>query len=166
MTTAVSTRDHTKTRAYHAEWQLQRMLDRQEDCPTVIVAGSTITLPAERKFGDLESIQRYVDAVLALGPVQAHWPQQAAKPVKVKRHPASDGNTAHYQMGHIAIPDSGRRWAMRETTVLHELAHHLDNSFGPAHGSTMQVTLVDLMSIAMGEEVGFLLRVLYHQHNA
>ncbi len=164
MTTAVSTRDHTKTRAYHAEWQLQRMLDRQADCPTVVVAGSTITLPAERKFGDLDSIQRYVDAVLALAWVKERWPVQANKPVLVQRRPGDDA--AHYRRGVIAIPDHGVRWAMRETTVLHELAHHLDNFFGPAHGSTMQATLVDLMSIAMGEEVGFLLRVLYHQHNA
>ncbi len=164
MTTAVSTRDHTKTRAYHAEWQLQRMLDRQLDCPTVVVAGSTITLPAERKFGDLESIQRYVDAVLALPSVQARWPERAVRPVRVQRRPRDDA--AHYRMGVIAIPDHGRRWAMREVTVLHELAHHLDDSHGPAHGKTMQATLVDLLAIAMGDEVGFLMRVLYHQHNA
>lgn len=147
---------------YAAEEQLHLMLERQHDCPTVTIAGATVVLPTERRFGDIEGAQRYVDSVLALDWVRRDFP--GVDPIRVR---ARNGDQrAHYLMGVIALPTTGDRWAMREAIVLHELAHGLDGSGGPAHGPVFREILCKLLSECLAPEAGFLLQVMLHQHAA
>lgn len=159
---STTTRDVTRSRAYEAESRLCEFLARQHDCPTVSIAGSIIALPTERRFGDLEGVQRYVDSVMALNWVQAEFPQ--AGPISVRER-AGD-RFAHYQGGVIAVPLRGTRWAMREVVVLHELAHGLNPLMGPSHGKSFQHTFCELLSGCLAPEAGFLMQVLLAQHGA
>lgn len=78
--------------------------------------GTRLTLPPEARFASVESVQRYVDDVLAL--VATRW---SAGPVTVR---ARRGATAaHYERdgdrAAIAVPDdrNGSAWAMRELVI-------------------------------------------------
>ena len=62
----------------------------------------------------------------------------------------------------IAIPASREgRWALRELVVLHEIAHHLDDSDGPAHGPGFVRTLIALVGLVLGPEAEFVYRVVF-----
>lgn len=150
-------RDRQRSAVYAAEQLVRRLLDRSAQFPTLQIAGSTITLPAEKKFGSVEAVQTYVDAVLALNWVRAAWPS-ASGPVRVRER-AGD-TMAHYRAGVIAVPTRtiGSSWAMRELVVLHELAHHLVPA-GEAHGPAFVGVLVELVSEIISPEAGLLLRV-------
>jgi putative metallohydrolase (TIGR04338 family) len=117
---------------YAGENQVARLLDRSAEFPVVEVAGSRITVPPERHFGDLAGVQRYVDAVLELDWVVRRWPRAAAMPVTVRERRGAA--QAHYEpdTATIAVPVRGAdaRWALRELVVLHELAHHLASDAG------------------------------------
>ncbi|MBF0661612.1 TIGR04338 family metallohydrolase, partial [Rhodococcus sp. (in: high G+C Gram-positive bacteria)] len=78
-------RDIRKSAVYDAEAMVRRMFDLADErgLRTVDVAGSSVTLPVERRFASLDSVQRYVDAVLALDWVRARWPR-AAVPVRIR----------------------------------------------------------------------------------
>ncbi|MFZ2241198.1 MAG: TIGR04338 family metallohydrolase, partial [Gordonia amarae] len=52
-------------------------------------------------------------------------------------------------------------WALRELVVLHELAHHLDDSGGPAHGPGFVHTLITLVGLVLGPEAEFVYRVVF-----
>ena len=137
------------------------MLDRAAaGTPTVDFFGSTLTLPPERRFADLASVQRWIDTVLALGAVRERWPGTPPCAVRPRRGTAR----AHYvPPGEIAVPVS-ERWALREMVLCHELAHHLawhDCGVGadaPAHGHDFVETYVSLVDIVVGPEVALLLR--------
>ena len=126
----------------------------------VDVAGSRITLPVERKFASIDSVQRYVDSVLALAWVVASW-DRARLPVRVKER--SGGGQAHYQrVGSImAVPGyrAGSGWALRELVILHELAHHLAPDIESAHGGPFVDRLLTLVDGIVGPEAALLLRV-------
>lgn len=122
-------RDTRRTAVYEAESIVRKMLDRADErgLRTVEVAGSHVTLPVERRFASIASVQDYIDAVLALDWVRTRW-ERAAVPVRVR---ARAGNAAaHYERdcATIALPEHrvNTAWAFREMVVLHELAHHLD----------------------------------------
>jgi putative metallohydrolase (TIGR04338 family) len=155
------TTDTQRGRVYDAEALVRRIFDRSAEYPIVDVAGSHVTLPPERKFATLESVQRYVDAVLALNWVGARWPR-ASVPIAVR---ARAGQTrAHYERltGVVAVPlhHGGQAWALRELVVLHEVAHHLaDDADEPAHGADFAGRMVDLVGGIVGDEAAFLLRV-------
>jgi putative metallohydrolase (TIGR04338 family) len=154
----VTVRDTQRARLYEAEGVLARMIDRRTDYPMAQVFGSRVTVPDDRKFGDIDSVQRYVDAVLALGWVRRAAPDRAALPVRVR--PRSGATKAEYEFAThtIAVPPHrvGGRWAMRELVVLHELAHHLAPDAG--HGPAFAAQLLDLIEELVGTEAGFLLR--------
>jgi putative metallohydrolase (TIGR04338 family) len=150
--------DHGRTAAYAGEHRLRAVLEWScagETPPAVEIAGSTLTLPIERRFGDLASIQRYCDKVLAL-PQYAH-----AGPVSVRER-RGDG-AAHYSPSRreIAVCTTGLRWALREAVVLHELAHHLSPNDPNGHGLVWRNTFLDLLETCMGPEVAFFLRVTW-----
>jgi putative metallohydrolase (TIGR04338 family) len=153
--------DLQRSKVYEAEGLVRRIFDRSVDYPVVQVAGSHLTLPPERKFAAIDSIQSYLDAVLRLRWVGARWPR-AATPVVVR---ARAGQTrAHYERSAavIAVPlyEDGKAWALRELVVLHELAHHLaPDSDEVPHGPEFAGRMVELVSGVLGEEAGFLLRV-------
>lgn len=137
------------------------MLDRASaGASTVDFFGSTLTLPPERKFADLDSVRRWVESVLALDTVRRRWPATPPCAVRARR-----GSTrAHYQPpGEIAVPVTDR-WALRELVLCHELAHHLvwhDPSVGAdvaAHGRDFVEAFAALADIVVGPEVALLLR--------
>lgn len=58
----------------------------------------------------------------------------------------------------IAMPEmADERWALRE------LAHHLDDSGGAAHGPGFAATLIDLVGDVIRPERGWICRVLFLQ---
>ncbi len=164
-------RDTQRSRVYEAETLVRTMFDRADErgLRTVDVAGSTLTLPIERKFASIDSIQRYVDEVLRLDWVRESWPNAGGVNVRER----SGTGSSHYERDTrtIAIPlhRHNRAWALRELVVLHELAHHLgghhnggnDNGADePAHSGAFVDRFVTLVTEIVGQEAGFLLRAM------
>jgi len=127
----------------------------------VEVAGSRLTLPPERKFASLESVQSYVDALLALRWIRTRWATRAVVPVVVRQRARQ--SRAQYERlgGVVAVPlhRGGAAWALRELVVLHEVSHHLAPDDEPAHGSDFTGRMVELVESVIGLEAAFLLRV-------
>lgn len=160
--------DRHRSAVYAAEDQLGQLLARGG---AVDFYGSSLTLPVERRFADIASVQRYVDSVLALAPVRDRWP--VIPPVRVRER--SGLSRAHYEpatpgrgaSAAIAIPLAGpveARWAGRETVVLHEVAHHLvaqDAPPEPWHGPTFCGALLTLLGIVIGPEAALALRAAF-----
>jgi putative metallohydrolase (TIGR04338 family) len=115
-------------------------------------------VPDDRKFGDIDAVQRYVDAVLALDRVRRAAPERAALPVRVRARAGAAKAVYEAATHTIAVPPHrvGGRWAMRELVVLHEIAHHL--APGTGHGPPFVTTLLQLVEDLVGPEAGFLLR--------
>lgn len=151
-------RDSQKQRVYEAERRLRTMLDNcaESGNPTVELNGIRLTLPPEARYGSVQSVQTYVDRVLAHPAVIDRWPARSRQGVRVR--PRRGDRHAHYQWGEIAVPDGRNRWAMREVVILHELAHH----FAPldAHGPGFVAVFIELLSTVMAPEVGLALRLL------
>ena len=104
---------------YGAEQQWSAVLDRGG---LVNFHGSSIYVPMQKVFADIPSMQRYVDSVLAMDPIREEYP--SAGPVRVRER---RGQTeAHYEPRNatMAIPLRDRLFG-RESTLLHELAHHV-----------------------------------------
>jgi putative metallohydrolase (TIGR04338 family) len=142
---------------------VRTLFDRavEHGSPTVEFFGVQLTLPPEGRFASVESVQRYVDDVLALPAVRQHWP--GVSPARVR--PRRAATAAHYEnrdgAGVIAVPDRDTAgWAMRELVVLHEVAHHLCRGL-PPHGPEFVATICTLAELVMGPEVGHVLRVVY-----
>jgi putative metallohydrolase (TIGR04338 family) len=160
-------RDIQKSKVYDAEKTVHDIFKSlaTADVPTFDFYGSSLLVPLERKFGDLDSIQRYVDAVLSLDWVRDTWPERTVLPVRVRRRAGE--RFAHYEpmTRTLAIPDHGNStgWAMREMVVLHELAHHLAIS-GAHHGPAFTSTLLHMVREVMGPEAGLLLMDSYTRH--
>lgn len=159
-------RDTQRAAVYGAESLVRRMFDRADErgIRAVEIAGSQVTLPVERRFASIESVQAYLDAVLALNWVRDRWPRATVR-VRVR---ARAGNTAaHYESdcAVIALPEhrANTAWAFRELVVLHELAHHLDPSdpddpADPAHGAAFVDRFLTLAGEIIGPEAAFALR--------
>jgi putative metallohydrolase (TIGR04338 family) len=123
------------------------------------VAGSSVLLPAELHFGTLEAAQEYAQRALPAyppvrlrvrkGPRQAHW-----EPPGVIALP---------------VPEHGQPWALKESVLLHELAHHvafhkiqaLHSSGATDHGPTYRACMLDLVEQQLGPEAALALRVSY-----
>lgn len=157
------TRDSQRSKVYAAEEFVRTLFDRaaERGSPTVEFFGTQLTLPPEGRFASVESVQRYVDDVLALPGVRQHWPEVSRASVRARRA----ATAAHYEnrdgAGVIAVPDRDTAdWAMRELVVLHEVAHHLCRAL-PPHGPEFVATICTLAETVMGPEVGHVLRVVY-----
>ena len=160
MTTEPISRDGQRARVYDAEHLVHRLFDRSGEYPLSEVAGSRVTLPVERRFASIESVQSYVDQVLALGWVRATW-QRAGVPVVVRGR-AGDSR-AHYERAGavMAVPThrGNSAWAMRELVVLHELSHHLASGPEVAHGPEFVGRMLTVIDGIIGPEAALLLRV-------
>jgi len=156
----VTHRDHHRSAVYAAEDQWARQLSRGG---RIDFFGSPLQVPVERRFADVESLQRYVDAVLGLIGVITRWP--GVPPVRVRERAGS--GRAHYSDGVIAIPlrgAVGERWAARESVVLHELTHHLVAHAHPGalpHGPEFRGAEIRLVELALGPEAALLLRAAF-----
>jgi putative metallohydrolase (TIGR04338 family) len=161
--------DKQREMVYNAEHMLTAVLDNGAE--TFEFFGSLLPLPAtEKKFGSVEAVQSYVDAVLALNWVQA-LSKHAAQPVSVRARKGR--KEAHYEplRAVIAVPDhqqgAGFSWAMREVVVLHELAHHLTR-FGceEVHGPEFAGTLLVLIKNLIGDTAGLIYMVALTENGA
>jgi len=156
----VTPRDQHRSAVYAAEEQWGRQLARGG---TVDFFGSPLEIPQERRFADIDAVQRYVDAVLGLIGVVTRWP--GVPQVRVRER-AGTGR-AHYSEGVIALPLQvlvGDRWEASESFVLHQLTHHLDAHAHPgvaAHGPEFCGDEVLLVEIALGPEAALLLRAAF-----
>jgi putative metallohydrolase (TIGR04338 family) len=173
-------RDAQRARVYAAENFVRTMFDRaaERGDPVVEFFGTSLTLPPEARFSSAETVQRYVDEVLAHPAVRERWPVVAPLRVRTRR-----GHTAaHYECGAdadglggaraaaiIAVPERGSSWALRELVVLHEITHHLVyqvNETAAAHGHEFVVTFCELADAVMGPEAAHVLRVVYAKEGA
>jgi len=158
----VSGRDAQRARVYAAEEFVRTLFDRaaQHNSRSIDFFGESITIPPEARFGSVDAVGRYVDSVLALPAVTAQWPNPG--PIGVR--PRRGATAAHYECREagavIAVPEQ-RGWALRELVILHEVAHHLDCSGGPAHGPGFVGTFCALAAAVMGPEAAHVLRVVY-----
>jgi putative metallohydrolase (TIGR04338 family) len=162
-------RDTQRQRLYDAEAQVCRQLEfAAAGARLVDVAGSTLALPLEVRFGSLEAVRDYVDAVRRADPFAALFPRAARVPLRVRAR-AGD-RAAHYEApGTIALhpPGRGTGWSLRELIVLHEVAHHgqhHDLPPGALHGPAYAGALLGLVGGVIGPEVGLLLTAAFADH--
>lgn len=158
----MTARDSQRARVYDAEGLVRRMFDRADErgVRTVELYGSQITLPIERRFASVESVQSYVDRVMGLNWVRAEW-VRAGEPVTVRARAGSAA--AHYEIDGaiLAVPlHAGESaWALRELVILHEIAHHLDAAADTApHGPEFCSRYLELVDGIIGPEAALILR--------
>ncbi len=85
--------------------------------------------------------------------------------MRVRRARAGAGK-AHWQApDQIALPEPehGVPWALRETVLLHELAHHVafHSDGGADHGPSYVSRMLELVGQVLGPEAALALRVEY-----
>ncbi|MCZ4551723.1 TIGR04338 family metallohydrolase [Gordonia rubripertincta] len=159
-------RDSQRSALYAAERLVHNVFERAAaGSGALTIAGTSMTLPPEARFGSVESVRSYVGRVLALPTVAAQFPR-AQVPVSVRTRRGQ--RQAHYEhnpgtgTGVIAVPVADDRWAMRELVVLHELAHHLSpGSAMDKHGPLFAGTLIDLVGLVLGPEAALVYRVTF-----
>lgn len=158
-------RDSQRQRLYDAEQQVCAQLAyAAAGARLVEVAGSSLTLPLERRFGELSAVQSYVSAVAASPAFAALFPRAATVPLRVRRR--AGGRAAHYEAPDVIALHDGAQ-SLRELVVLHELAHHgqhHDLPPGPAHGPAFAGALRQLVAAVVGPEVGLLLSTAFAEH--
>jgi putative metallohydrolase (TIGR04338 family) len=160
-------RDAQRSRVYRAEDAWAARLDAsRRGAPLARVGGSSVLLPAEVRFGSLAAASSYAEAVLALPPVVALGGRLPAPELRTRR----GQRAAHWEPpGVIALPlpRHGEPWALRQTVLLHELAHHVGESAGLSvgHRAPFPAVLLALVRAALGEEAAFVLQVAYGEEN-
>ena len=161
--TAAHVPDAQRARVYRAEDDWVARLDAaRRGAPLARVGGSSLVLPAERRFGTLDAAAAYGAAVLALTDVVAAFGALPAPQLRVRR----GAGKAHWEPpGVIAlpVPRHGEPWALRESVLLHELAHHAGALSGRAgrHEPPFPAVMLLLVRAALGEQAAWLLRVEY-----
>jgi putative metallohydrolase (TIGR04338 family) len=163
---APGTRDLQRARVYRAEDAWGDRLDAaRRGAALARVGGSSLVLPAERRLGSLDAAAGYAVRVLALGPVLELFGVVPPPRLRTRR----GGARAHWESpGTIALPVArhGEPWALRETVLLHELAHHVGETTGrcSGHRPPFPAVLLALVDAVLGAEAAFVLRVEYGEH--
>ena len=126
------------------------------------VGGSSVVLPAERRLGSLAAAADYTGQVLALAEVVDAVGVVAPPALRPRR----GSRAAHWEPpGTIAlpVPEHGEPWALRETVLLHELAHHVGETTGRSRGHRppFPALVLLLVSAVLGHEAALALRVDY-----
>ena len=140
--------DRYRAAVYRAEDQWSASLDRGGP---VDFFGSRIDIPVQLRFGRIEEVRTYVECVCSDIDVE---------PANVRHR--KGGTRAHYSHGVIAIPGD-EPWAMRESVVLHEVAHHVCviTEANASHDSRFTAVMLTLARIRLGHEAELLLRTGY-----
>ena len=161
--TAAPTRDAQRARVYRAEDAWAARLDAaRQGAVLATVGGSAVVLPAERRLGSLEAARDYAARVLGLPEVRSVFGELAPPVLRPRR----GGAAAHWQPpGTIAlhVPPHGEPWALRETVLLHELAHHLGETTGRSagHRAPFPAVVLLLVEAVLGPEAELVLRMAY-----
>ena len=156
-------RDAQRARVYRAEDAWAARLDvARRGAALATVGGSALVLPAELRFGSLAAASAYAERTLALPAVI----EVAGRPAVPELRPRRGQRSAHWESpGVIAlpVPRHGEPWALRESVLLHELAHHVGETAGLAvgHRPPYPAVMLLLVQAALGEEAAFALRVAY-----
>jgi putative metallohydrolase (TIGR04338 family) len=159
----IRTRDGQRARVYRAEDGWAARLDvARRGAALATVAGSAVLLPSEVRFGSLAAASAYAESVVthpAVVAVGGRLPAPELRPRRGQR-------AAHWEPpGVIAlpVPRHGEPWALRESVLLHELAHHVGESTGltTGHRAPFPALLLVLVQAVLGEEAAFALRVAY-----
>jgi putative metallohydrolase (TIGR04338 family) len=165
--TAPSSRDAQRSRVYRAEDAWAARLDAARlGAPLATVGGSRLLLPAERRLGTLAAARDYCARVVALPEVVAAAGRVDPPALRLRR----GVRAAHWEPpGTVAlpVPVHGEPWALRETVLLHELAHHLGETSGRSRGHRppFPALVLLLAQAVLGEEAAFALRVDYGEHD-
>ena len=151
--------DRLRSAVYAAEDQWSEALNRGGK---VDFHGSIIEVPVQRRFGELEAIETYVEWVVSLPRVIETFGVVAPVSVRARKGQLKAHYEAESQV--IAIPLE-TPWAARESVVLHELTHHIVmSSHGtdePAHGPRFTSSMCALVESTLGPEAALLLRATY-----
>lgn len=140
--------DYQRSACYSAEDQWAAAVDRGG---VMDFHGSRLVLPVQRNFTALSDVNDYVMSVCS---------RNAMTPPLVRHR--QGGGRAHYeQQGVIAIP-TDQPWAMRESVVLHELAHH--KAVGMDHGPLFTEAMLALVASELGPEAELVLRTAYNSN--
>jgi putative metallohydrolase (TIGR04338 family) len=128
------------------------------------VGGSALVLPAERRFGALDAVEGYCRRVLALPEVVSLAGALPPPRLRLRR----GARSAHWEPpGVVAlpVPRLGEPWALRESVVLHELAHHVGELGGLSRGHRppFPAVVLTLVTAVLGDEAALALRVHYGQ---
>jgi putative metallohydrolase (TIGR04338 family) len=160
---AVRPRDAQRARVYRAEDAWAARLDAaRQGAGLATVGGSRVLLPAERRFGTLETAADYARRVLALPALTSVFGIVGVPELRVR----AGVRAAHWEApGVIAlpVPRHGEPWALRETVLLHELAHHAGETTGrcAAHLAPYPAVMLLVVAAVLGPEAELTLRVAY-----
>jgi putative metallohydrolase (TIGR04338 family) len=160
-------RDVQRARVYRAEDAWAARLDAARlGAGLATVGGSRVLLPAERRFGTLETAAAHAARVVALPAVVEAVGPVAAPTIRLRR----GARQAHWESpGVIAlpVPRHGEPWGLREIVLLHELAHHVGETSGLARGhrAPFPAVLLVLVEAVLGAEAALALRVEYGEHD-
>jgi putative metallohydrolase (TIGR04338 family) len=157
MATGVSAPDSHRAKAYSAEDQFSNLMNRGG---IIEFFDSKLDIPAQKRFANLDSIVTYVQILFTQLNLDLRPPQVRERKGCAKAHYELSGQV-------IAIPVSGEaaRWALRETVILHECAHHVASKFAsagePVHGPTFTASMLLLVQTAFGDQARLLLSAGY-----
>jgi putative metallohydrolase (TIGR04338 family) len=164
---SIADRDAQRARVYRAEDAWGARLDAaRRGAALATLGGSALVLPAERRLGSLEAAAGYCARVVALPEVVGVFGAVAPPQLRTRRGVRS----AHWEPpGTLAlpVPQHGEPWALRETVLLHELAHHLAETTGRARGHRppYPAAVLLLTRAVLGEEAELALRIEYGEHD-
>lgn len=151
-----------KEKIYQVEFALRDILDVcSEGDGTYTIQGMKLTMPIEYKFGSLDTIKTYANAVVDDYNRRHGTDHGYAEVVEGSK---SLHRRAYYRhgMARITIPQRDRgSWAWRQVVILHEIAHHL--AFIPGHGVEFAEIMEDLLRECVGPEAGLVYRILLDQ---
>ena len=156
-------RDVQRARVYRAEDAWAARLDAaRRGAGLATVGGSQVVLPAERRFGTLETAAAYLARVLALPEVVAAVGRVEPPVLRVRQ----GVRAAHWEAPDtiaLPVPRHGEPWALRETVLLHELAHHVGETTGRSagHGAPYPALLLLLVRVVLGPEAELALQIAY-----
>lgn len=148
-------------RIYRMDERVKTLLDAalERDIRVVEIHGSTLYIPLELRFGNIESVQTYIDLTLGKDEIIQRYPK-AEIPLQV--HAMRDNKEPYYRQNKIGLPDHGGGIspAMREIVVLHEMAHHLGSS---GHSQRFLDAYIDLVEKNMSPSLGLYMRMIYEE---
>lgn len=149
--------DSDREQAYSAEDRVIQSLNWAAESQTGIITvdfhGSMLLLEQDKKFGDVASMQTYVDMI---------WPLVGTGPAPTVRASRSGRRSLYRGRDHV-IHMSMERWSRREIVLLHEIAHAVvrcttGSGAVPAHGPVWRRTYPAVVEAAGMGTASLLLR--------